>query len=318
MARWWRAADRWFFGPAPALRLARLRVLTGAFATGYLLVRLRVFLTLGDGTDRRDFEPVGVLWWLQRPLAPEIVRGLVAVTLILGVGFVLGVAFRIVGPLFAAALLVVTTYHSSGGQLLWFENLFVLHVLIVGMSRSADTFSLTPRGSPAPIDDVRYGWPVRLAAVTTVLTYLLAGLAKLRIGGIGWMNGDSLRNHVAYSAARLRLLGGTPSPLAGVLVDHVWLFSPLAVMTIVIELGAPIALVGRRCRWIWVAATCMMHVAILATMYVVFPYPLSLIAFAPLFELESGRVHEGTRRHAWLSTTGTSRWSGRRHRPRPG
>ena len=283
----WSSADRWFFADAPAMRLARFRVLTGAFAIGYLLVRLRVFLTLGDDADRGDFDPVGVLWWLQRPLAPGVVRALVVATLILGVGYTLGVAFRFVGPLFAAALLVVTTYHSSGGQLLWFENLLVLHVLIVGMSRSADTFSLVSRRRPPPPHDVRYGWPLRLAAVTTVLTYMLAGLAKLRIGGLAWMNGDSLRNHVAYSAARLRLLGGSPSPLASVLVEHAWIFPPLAALTILVELGAPIALIGRRCRRIWVAVIWMMHAAILGTMYVVFPYPLSLVAFAPMFELEA-------------------------------
>jgi hypothetical protein len=299
---WFRAADRWFFAPAPALRLARFRVLTGAFAVGYLLVRLRVFLTLGDGANRGDFDPVGILWWLPRPWSPGVVQTLVVATLILGIGYMLGVAFRVVGPLFATALLVVTTYHSSGGQLLWFENLFVLHTLMVGVSRGADTFSIGSRGRPAPPDDVRYGWPLRLAAVTTLLTYMLAGLAKLRIGGIGWMSGESLRNHVAYSAARLHLLGGTPSPLGRVLVDHAWLFSPLAVLTIVVELGAPLAFVGRRCRLIWVAVTWMMHVSILATMYVVFPYPLSLIAFAPLFELESARPREIARR---INTGGT-------------
>lgn len=283
-----RGADQWFFEPAPALRLACFRVLTGAFAVAYVLVRLPVFLTLGDGAERHDFDPVGVLWWLQRPLAPGVVQALVVATLILGLGFTIGVAFRLVGPLFAGALLVITTYHSSGGQLLWFENLLVLHVLIVGMARSADTLSLVTRGATAPADDVRYGWPMRLAAVTMVLTYMLAGIAKLRIGGIRWMSGDSLRNHVAYSAARLRLLGGNPSPLAGLLVEHAWIFSPLAVLTIVVELGAPIALLTWRAGWIWVCVTWTMHVAILATMYVVFPYPLSLVAFAPLFELESG------------------------------
>jgi len=307
-----RAADRWFFEPAPALRLARLRALTGAFTIGYLLVRLRVFLNLADGADRRDFDPVGALWWLHAPLASGVVRAFVVLTLVLGVGYTLGIAFRIVGPLFAAALLAITTYHSSGGQLLWFENLLVLHVLIVGLSRAADVFSLAARGRPAPAAATRYGWPVRLAAVTTVLTYMLAGFAKLRIGGLGWMNGDSLRNHVAYSAARLRLLGGAPSPLARPLVGQGWIFSPLAVLTIVLELGAPIALVCRRCRWVWVVLAWMMHVAILATMYVVFPYPLSLIAFAPLFDLESGW------RHSPLSTNGTSRSSRRRRRLRPG
>ena len=48
----------------------------------------------------------------------------------------------------------------------------------------------------------------------TVVTYVLAGLAKLRIGGVDWLVGDTLRNHVAYSAVRLEVLGARPSPLA--------------------------------------------------------------------------------------------------------
>jgi hypothetical protein len=135
-------------------------------------------------------------------------------------------------------------------------------------------------------DDVRYGWPVRLAAVVTVATYALAGIAKLRIGGAAWINGESLRNHIAYSATRLRVLGGTPSPLAAPLIEQSWLLTPMAVATLVIELGAPLVLVVTSLRWPWVAAVVAMHVAIAATMFVVFPYPLTVIAFAPLFHLE--------------------------------
>ena len=88
-----------------------------------------------------------------------------------------------------------------------------------------------------PPIDAAYGGPVRLAALVTVLTYVLAGVAKLRLGGLEWMLGDTLRNHVAYSAARLDLLGGTPSPLGRRLVAQAWLFPPLAIATVLVELG---------------------------------------------------------------------------------
>jgi hypothetical protein len=64
------------------------------------------------------------------------------------------------------------------------------------------------------------------------------------------------------------------------------MFTPLAVATLMIELGAPLALVVSRLRVPWVALAWCMHAAIAATMFVVFPYPLALIAFAPLFRLE--------------------------------
>ena len=231
------------------------------------------------------WEPVGALGWMDRPLPSRMVQLIVVTAVALGLLYTIGVAFRIVGPLFALTLLFVTTYRSSWGQLLWFDNLMVLHIVIVGFSSAADAYALGRRGRIVD-DDVRYAWPVRLAAVFTVCTYALAGISKLRIGGIAWIGGESLRNHVAFSAARLRVLGGTPSPLAGPLMEQLWLFTPLGVATLVIELGAPAVLFVPRLRWPWVIAAATMHVAIAATMFVVFPYPLTLIAFAPLFDLE--------------------------------
>jgi hypothetical protein len=119
-----------------------------------------------------------------------------------------------------------------------------------------------------------------------VVTYVIAGIAKLRYGGIDWVVGDTLRNHVAYAAARLELLGANPSPLAGWAVRNEWVWPLAAAATIVLELAAPIALVGGRVRTVWVMATWSMHAAIAAFMLIVFPLPLFLVAFAPLYRIE--------------------------------
>jgi len=276
--------DRWLMAPGPAVRLAVFRIMIGVFAAGYLVARLPVLLDMG-GEARVEWEPVGVLWWLEDPLPRWAVRCAVLVTIVLAVAFATGVAFRVCGPAFAVALLFVTTYRSSNGQLLWFDNLLVLHAIVISCSPAAEALRLGRRDGPAG-DRACYGWPLRAAAIVTVVTYALAGIAKLRIGGTAWLDGDSLRNHVAYSATRLRVLGGTPSPLAEPMMKVGWLFTPLAVATLVIELGAPLVLVVPRLRVPWVALAWCMHAAIAATMFVVFPYPLALIAFAPLFRLE--------------------------------
>ena len=108
-----------------------------------------------------------------------------------------------------------------------------------------------------------YGFPIALASLVLVITYVIAGVAKLRYGGLEWVFGDTLRNHVAYAAARLDLLGGSPSPLAGwaVRLDGVWPF--VAAATIVIELAAPLALLGGRIRTAWVLAAWLMHLGVL-------------------------------------------------------
>jgi hypothetical protein len=276
--------DSWLWPSAPAERLAVLRIAVGLFAFGYVLVRLPVFLALADA-DTSRFDPVGVLAWLPDPLPGAAVTVLVVVTVVLAAAYTIGLCFRITGPAFALAFLVLTTYRSSWGQLLWFEALIVLDVLIVGFSPSADALAFSQRRS-APAANPRYGGPVHLAAVVTVATYVVAGIAKLHIAGWAWMDGTTLQNHIAYSAARLDVLGGTPSPFAGWLVSYPALLTPVAIAAMLLELGAPVALIGGRVRTVWVAATWLLHVGIALTLFVVFPFPLYGVAFAPFFRLE--------------------------------
>jgi hypothetical protein len=279
-------ADAWLVAPAPAERLGILRVVTSLFATGYLAVSLPALWALADAPAWR-FEPVGVLGWLASPLPAAAWTALLVGALVLGVASTAGAWFRLSGPGFAALLLVVTTYRSSWGQLLWFETLFVLHVVIVGLAPSADDCSIDARRTPRAAREGRaYGFPIKLAALVTVATYVLAGIAKLRLGGTDWLAGDTLRNHIAYSAARLEVLGGSPSPLARPVMAHGALLAPFAITAVAIELSAPIALLGGRVRSTWVAAAWAMHAAIAALLFVVFPYPLTLVAFAPFYPLE--------------------------------
>jgi hypothetical protein len=284
-----RRADRWLLDPAPASRLAAFRILVGAFAAFYLVARLPRFLDLADGRPS-PFDPVGALWFLDDPLRPLVLNGMIVAAIAGAIALTVGIGHRVTGPALSIVLLVLTTYRSSWGQLLHFENLMVLHVVVVGFSPAADVWSFDARrrraGTLAPSE--RYGWPLRLAALMTVTTYVIAGVAKLRYGGLGWLDGDTLRNHIAYTAARLDVFGESTSPIAGPLVGRAWIFTPMAVAGVAIELAAPVALLGRRWRNGWVTAAVTMHACIAATMYIVFPYPLFAVAFAPLFDLERG------------------------------
>jgi hypothetical protein len=301
--------DGWLLEPAPAERLAVLRVLVGLFATVYLAVRYRPFLSLADASASR-FEPVGVLAPLDGPWSDQVLVVLFVAAVVLGVAFTIGAWFRFSGPAFAGALLLLTTYRSSWGQLLWIEDLMTIDVLIVGCSRSADGLSVderrrrlrSGRAHRAPGEGVGFGWPVRLAALVTVTSYVLAAAAKLRTSGLEWMFSDSLRNHVAYSNVRLDLFAGASSPIGRWLVRFGWLFPPMAVTTVLLELAAPVALLGGRWRDAWVVAMWLVHVGVAALMFVVFPFPLFLVAFAPFYRLEAIP--------AWLRAMAARRWSG--------
>jgi hypothetical protein len=73
----------------------------------------------------------------------------------------------------------------------------------------------------------------------------------------------------------------------------------MAIATVAVELAAPIALLGGWIRTAWVAVAWTMHATIAGLMFVVFPYPLALVAFAPFFPLERlrwrTRSSEGSR-----------------------
>ena len=67
-------------------------------------------------------------------------------------------------------------------------------------------------------EDVRYGFPLRLAVVLTVLTYVVTGVAKLRYAGGDWLAGDTLLHQIAFDNARKQVLGDSYSPLAATVV----------------------------------------------------------------------------------------------------
>jgi hypothetical protein len=284
-----RRVDQWLLAPAPPQRLAGLRVVVGSYALAFLVLRLPG-LWLVTRLDRGQWQPVGVLSVLGDPLRPGLAQLAVLATVALGVAFVVGWRWRVTGPAFALGFLLVTTYRVSFGHVVHTDQLPALHLLVLALSPAADAWSLDARrrstGPPAAGDDGRYGWPVKVAALIVVVAYVLAGVAKLDEGGTGWLTGEVLRNQVAFDNLRKTLLGDVHSPLGGWAVRYGWLFAPMALATVAVELGAPVALRGGRWRTAWVAGAWAFHVAVVALMAISFPYQLSGVAYAPFFALE--------------------------------
>ncbi len=285
------ALDARFRAPAPAERLASARILVGAFALVYLLARSG-YLTRYGAYRPDQFAPVGVVSVLSAPLPPALVAALFAAAVLAAAAFTAGLWFRVAGPACAALLLWVLTYRNSWGMVFHTENLLVLHAIVLGLVPAADALSVDAaraRGDrdrdPAP-ESGRYGWPLVLMSAITAAAYLLAGIAKLRIGGVEWAVGDALRNQIAYDNLRKLMLGDGYSRLGAALVAHGWLFPPLAVMSLLIELGAPLALVHRRVAVVWAASAWGFHLGVVVLMAILFPYQLTGVAYASFFPLE--------------------------------
>lgn len=285
------ALDRFWRPCTPPTRLAALRILVGVFALTYLLIRLP-HLSSFAGFDAAGFRPTGIVsMLLGQPLAPPMPMLVMAVALASGTAFLLGWRFALNGPLFAAALLWVTSYRNSWGMIFHTENLMVMHVIVLGLGASADAWSLDARrrqanGLVRAADDPRYGWPLRLAAAITIGTYMLAGIAKLRHSGLEWISSDILRNYIAFDNLRKVELGDNYSQLGAALSRHPAIFPPLAALSIGFEVFAPIAFINRRIAWIWSLTAWGFHVGVLGLMWIFFPYPLFGLAYAPLFKLE--------------------------------
>ncbi|MBX3211773.1 MAG: hypothetical protein KF850_07050 [Labilithrix sp.] len=262
----------WLAPEAPPARAAIARMLVGAFAIVYLLVRFRYFAD-GSRHAAADFAPVGVCAILDAPLPAAATWAVALATVALGIAFTAGRRLGLVGPAFVAALLWTITYASSWGKILHSENLLVLHVGVFALAGASS-------------DERAAGWALRAAAIATALTYVVAGATKLRAGGAAWLSGDALGGWLAWDALRKIELGSFHSPLAARVAASPALLQGLALYTLVVELGAPLALASRRTAYAWAALAWLFHAGILATMAIGFFYPLSGVAFAPLLPLE--------------------------------
>jgi hypothetical protein len=284
----WRWLDELWRAPAPAERLAAVRIVVGGFALLYLVARLPYWLSHAH-FDAHVFKPVGVVKLLDAPLPPLAVQLLTVATVLLAIPFALGWRFRVTGPAFAALLLWTLSYRNAWGMIFHTENLLVMHVLVLGITRAADAWSLDARRAAAPVSagpDARYGWPLRLLCAIVVASYVIAGVAKLQNAGLGWIWGDELRNHVAADNLRKLLLGDVSSPLAPLVLDQAWMFRILALLSLVIELGAPLALLGGRIAAGWAILAYGFHLGVVALMMIFFPYQVLGVAYLPFFRAE--------------------------------
>lgn len=278
------SARNWFFAVAPAARLAVARILVLGFCTAYVLFGAPLLLKFGNP---EAFQPVGVVSLLARPLPSVVAYTIYALCLAAGALATLGIRYVLTAPVFAAALLWVTSYRNSWGMIFHTENLFVVHALVLACCPQAG-HCLTPRAVQhnREVSASEYGWPLRVLSLITVATYVMAGIAKLQHAGPAWALGDEIRTHIAYDALRKIELGSAYSPLGVALIPHAWVFAPLAMLTLVFELGAPLALIGGRVALVWCSACWLFHVNVLLLMLIVFPYPLVGVAYISFFALE--------------------------------
>jgi hypothetical protein len=281
-----RAKDRFWdwFAPAPPERLAMLRIAIGTFAFAWVTLRLGEIHAVSQLTA--GWKPVGLVRVLDTPLSPDVVLAIAIATSVLLAAFTLGIAYRVIAPIAAIALTFTLCYRNSWGVPFHTENLLVLHVIALSIAPAADVWAFRKRRATSLPAAAGYGWPIKLLVALTAATYLLAGIAKLRIGGVDWLDGELLRNQIAIDNLRKLLLGDPIAPLATTLLDHPGALTVFCWMSLALEIGAPIALLGGRIARLWALGAWGFHVGVILLMNIWFPYPVLGFAFLPLLPVE--------------------------------
>lgn len=282
------AIERAWYTPAPAARLGVLRVAVGLYWL-YRLVdtREKVLGVVRVGPD--NWEPVGLARLLPGMVTPGTFDVAYDATIALCVAWTLGFAWRFTGPAFAFALLSTMSYRLSFGQIHHEPHLPSLHVLALSLVPAAAAVSVDAwRGrhtAPDTRPSWRWGWPIRLVSAVTAIGYVGAGLAKISgDAGLSW--GTHLLGHVGYIALSQDLMASGGLPAVRWLYAHPWAAAPLGAGALILEIGAIVMLLDRRIAALWSVGLVGMHWGIRMVMGIVFPYPMSGVAFLSFFPLE--------------------------------
>ena len=138
------------------------------------------------------------------------------------------------------------------------------------------------------------GWAIRMVQVAVVATYFLSAFAKLRYGGLAWLD----------SATLLRAVLRRGTWLTEPLVDNPEILHVAQYAIVAFELATPLLLVpgrvGRTMLWLALA----FHAVTFASITIIFlPHVTCLLAFLPLERLPSPweRLREVRSRRAPLA-----------------
>lgn len=259
---------KWFFAPVPLGRVAALRTLA------YLFVPLDVLLLTRWVLPHRDvpgelYQPllIGRVLPLPTPsywLVVGVCVALVGCALVAATGRAPRMLGTAVFVLYFEWMIIAMSYGKVDHDRIGY--LVLLAVLpTVGKARWGDTATLSERA----------GWALRVTQLAVVCTYFLAAFAKLRFGGIEWLNGATLTRAV--------LRRGTP--LSDWSVDVPYLLVAFQWFIMAFELSSPVVLFLRneRLRTIVIGGFYAFHLMVFGAITIAFwPHLVAMASFLPL------------------------------------
>lgn len=272
------ALGSWWFAPLPVERARLLR----------LAVHLFVIV------DVVAFAP----WVAEHRLSPPALYEPLLLARLLPLPVPSGAAIPFLGAILvltAAAALSGRAVRTLGGAVFLLYLLWMLVAMSYGKV-DHDRFALLvalavlPTAGPArPGDlhsDAGAGWALRMVQVAVAATYFLAAWAKLRYGGLAWVDSATLQRAVTR---RGTAIGDGLAAVPGLL--HVGQY-----LIMVFELASPLMLAGGRLGRVLLAGAVALHAVTAATTGITFlPHVVCLLAFAPLERWPRWRGSSGPR-----------------------
>ncbi len=158
-------------------------------------------------------------------------------------------------------------YHTG---LLGLYLLAILALLPSHHGRSVDRLLKLRKGEPVPpeIPSIKYGW-MRFALWTTfAVPYVMAGLSKLRNGGLAWWDASNFK-YILYQSSLRPMEFDFDLSLLFTSAPNV-VFEGLALAALGGEILYGLVLFSRRARWIMPSIMLLMHIGILLMQNILF------------------------------------------------
>lgn len=261
MARLTEIWNRWWFEAAPLERLHVFRILI------YLYVPLDVLTSrwvMNHGLVPASwYQPLAFARALNIPAPTASTMAVAAAGLIVfPLAGVFGRARRVVGP--AVALLyfywcfVAMTYGKVDH-----DRVALLTALVV--------LCTVPWGGTGPSE--RAGWALHMVQMAFVLTYFLAGVTKLMVGGPGWVTSTTIERAIVRRG----------TVFGDLLLNAHWSLYVIQFLILAFELTAPLMLLRNRIGHLYVASAVVFHVMSFIGITIYFrSHLVCVIAFFPL------------------------------------
>jgi predicted DCC family thiol-disulfide oxidoreductase YuxK len=153
------------------------------------------------------------------------------------------------------------------------DTIIILALGYMAVSRCGDGCSLDSLIRAARTSDFsdgkkasgEYAWPIRLVWVSLALIFFAAGVSKIRHSGLEWVTSDNMA--IVLLQHNYHIANAEPLTSLGLnLAQYPTLCSLLALLTILVEIGYPLALFHPVARWFFVPSAFLMQVGIRAFM----------------------------------------------------